>query len=58
MPDPRGGRGLPLGTILLIVASAALANRTIDVVPIILPCSILASYLAADVLRRRLGRPT
>ena len=57
MPDPRDGRRLPLGTILLIVASAALADRTIDVVAIILPCIILASYFAADVLRR-LGRPT
>ena len=43
MPDPRDGRGLSLGTILLIVASAALADRTIDVVAIILPCIILAS---------------
>ena len=58
MPGPWDGRGLPLGTIPLIVVWAALANRPIGVVPIILPCSILASYLAADVLRRRLGRPT
>jgi hypothetical protein len=58
MPDPRDGRGLPLGTILLIAASAALATRTIDVGAVILPCSILASYLAAGGVRRRLDRPT